>query len=145
MNLEERGRKYFKALGINPDTKGRAYEEKLLDAVPVCEKGLKNEGCEISVYCFLFYTYVEVNMLTSEWTFQGSAGGVGIPGGMESAGDIYYDNIDTLLKATTFGLAFVAADGGIVQVTWGTSGNATAAAVGEGAGVFAGSGSWKMT
>ena len=64
---------------------------------------------------------------------------------MESAGDIYYDNIDTLLKATTFGLAFVATDGGIVQVTWGTSGNATAAAVGEGAGVFAGSGSWKMT
>ena len=48
-----------------------------------------------------------------------------------------------LLKATTFGVAFVAEDGGALQVTWGTSGNATAVGVGEGLGAFGGSGSWK--
>ena len=41
------------------------------------------------------------------------------------------------------GSIFIAEDGGALQVTWGTSGNATAVGVGEGLGAFGGSGSWK--
>ena len=63
-------------------------------------------------------------------------------GDLTSAGVIYFGNLKTLLKATTFGVAFGAEDGGVVQVTWGTSGNATAAGVGEGLGAFGGSGNW---
>ena len=64
-------------------------------------------------------------------------------GDLSSAGVIYFGSEATLLKATTFGVAFGAEDGGVVQVTWGTSGNATAAGIGEGLGAFGGSGSFK--
>ena len=58
-------------------------------------------------------------------------------------GVIYFGNLETLLKATTFGVFFAADAAGAVQVTWGTSGNATGGGDGDGAGAFGGSGSWK--
>jgi hypothetical protein len=63
-------------------------------------------------------------------------------GDITGAGVIYFGDLNTLLKATTFGVAFGAEDGGVVQVTWGTSGNATAGGIGEGLGAFGGSGNW---
>ena len=41
----------------------------------------------------------------------------------EAEGLIYFGNEETLLKATTFGVAFIAEDGGALQVTWGTRGS----------------------
>ena len=49
---------------------------------------------------------------------------------------------DVLTKATTFEVSFVTVDGGGTQVSWGSSGNAFAAGVGDGFGVFGGSGGW---
>ena len=80
-------------------------------------------------------------MELTHMNFKVESGGVGV-GDLTCEGVIYYGNQDVLLKATTFGVAFGAEDGGVVQVTWGTSGNATAAGIGEGLGAFGGSGSW---
>ena len=142
----ERAKKYFASLGINPDTKGNTYQERFLDAPPVPSGGMKNEPCIISAECFVFYTHVEVVMLQTAETFEGNCGGIGTPGGFYGAGDIYFNNMETLLRATTFGAFFGGVDGvEVAQITWGTSGNATAAGTGELDGAFGGSGNWYKT
>ena len=151
--LERRKRadKWFAAHGINPNTKGNTYQERILDIPPVPQwhkesDGLINFPCSVSVESYFFYTHVEVNFTDTStgkaYRFEGGSGGIGL-GSCSSFGDIYFGNEETLLKATTFGVFFGADGGGAVQVTWGTSGNATAVCAGEGAGAFGGSGSWK--
>ena len=60
----------------------------------------------------------------------------------KDVGIITYGSLDVLTKATTFEVSFVTVDGGGTQVSWGSSGNAFAAGVGDGFGVFGGSGGW---
>ena len=71
----------------------------------------------------------------------GSAGGLGV-GDISAEGIITYGSLDVLTKATTFEVSFITVDGGGTQVSWGSSGNAFAAGVGDGFGVFGGSGGW---
>jgi len=143
MNTKERAKQYFDALGINPYVKGPLYKEGLLDKPPIPKtKTLEQEVCIVSISCIIFFTYVEVIIPEKNWFFQGYTGGIGWPGFDDGPGDIYYDNLDTLTRAHTFGVAFGAEGAGVAQVTWGTSGNATAAVGGESTGVFVGSGNW---
>jgi|TARA_B100000700_G_C15052424_1_gene860979 hypothetical protein len=148
---KKRADKWFAAHGINPNTKGNMYQDRILDLAPVPQwkddtDGVINFPCSISVQSYLFYTHIEVNFTDTttniSYRFEGGSGGIGV-GSCTSFGDIYFGNLETLLKATTFGVFFGAEGAGAVQVTWGTSGNATAVCSGEGAGAFGGSGSWK--
>tara|TARA_Y100001938_G_scaffold143552_1_gene216491 strand:- start:20530 stop:21012 length:483 start_codon:yes stop_codon:yes gene_type:complete len=147
----KRAEKWFAAHGINPNTPNSDGNAQVLDMKPAITftedmDGTTTYPCEISIEGFLFYAHVTVSFTDSAgktYEFEGGSGGIGV-GDLSSAGVIYFGNEETLLKATTFGVAFGAEDGGVVQVTWGTSGNATAAGVGEGLGAFGGSGSWKQ-
>ena len=127
-NLKHRAAVYFNSIGVNP-------------AVPPAE--VTTLPCVIEVECFMFYTYVEVSVPDKGMKFCGSSGGIGVPGDLTAAGVIYFADWDKLKETDTFGVAFLAEDGGVVQVTWGSRGNASAAGVGEGGGAFGGSGSWK--
>lgn len=132
---------YFKNLGIDPNKKPD-QPIPMLNA-PEVQEGVTTLPCVIEVECFLFYTYLEVDVPDKGKKFEGHSGGVGIPGDIEAAGAIYFADWNVLVGTSTFGVAFVAEDGGVVQVTWGSHGNATAAGVGEATGAFGGSGSWK--
>ena len=147
----KRAIKYFEAYGINPNTKGNTHQDRLLDMPPKPFWDEKTENtitfeCSISVESFLFYTHVEAEFTdttTKEtYQFEGGSGGLGV-GTCDTVGVIYFGNLDTLLKATTFGVFFGGDAVGAVQLTWGTSGNATGGGAGDGAGAFGGSGSWK--
>ena len=131
---KKRADKWFAAHGINPNTKGNMYQDRILDLAPVPQwkddtDGVINFPCSISVQSYLFYTHIEVNFTDTttniSYRFEGGSGGIGVG------------------SCTTFGVFFGAEGAGAVQVTWGTSGNATAVCSGEGAGAFGGSGSWK--
>ena len=143
----KRAVKYFDARGINPNTKPEI--DRILDFSPIQTWSQSSDGtttypCTIEIEAFLFYMHLTVTFTDSkgkEHVFEGDSGGVGL-GDITGVGVIYFGNLKTLLKATTFGVAFGAEDGGVVQVTWGTSGNATAGGVGEGLGAFGGSGNW---
>jgi hypothetical protein len=145
MELKDKSKRYFQALGINPNIKGNLHKDTFLDEAPIPVKGLIDGSCTINIECFLFYTYIEVIMNESGYTFEGYSGGIGFPTELLTEGIIYYNDLDTLLRATTFGLVFISAEGGIAQVTWGTSGNATALADGVSIGAFAGSGNWRKS
>lgn len=142
-----RAEKYFAAKGINPNVKGELTRK--LDVKPTAifkdgDLGVTTMPCTIEVEAFLFYMHLTVTFVDSKGTchkFEGDSGGVGV-GEVDSAGVIYFADLETLLKTGTFGVAFAAEDGGVVQVTWGTHGNASAAGVGDGGGAFGGSGSW---
>ena len=150
MNRRKKADRWFAAHGINPNTPNSDGNANVLDLTPVSPwhkdaDGVTTYSCTISVQGYLFYSHVSVIFEDADgnsYEFEGGAGGVGV-GDTEAEGLIYFGDEDTLLKATTFGVAFGAEDGGVVQVTWGTSGNATAVGVGEGVGAFGGSGSWK--
>ena len=143
----KRAVKYFDARGINPNTKPEI--DRILDFSPIQTWSQSSDGtttypCTIEIEAFLFYMHITVTFTDSKGkshVFEGDSGGVGL-GDITGVGVIYFGNLKTLLKATTFGVAFGAEDGGVVQVTWGTSGNATAGGVGEGLGAFGGSGHW---
>jgi|TARA_R100001163_G_C5029532_1_gene170145 hypothetical protein len=143
----KRAVKYFDAKGINPNT--RPEIERILDFSPVqtwstTSNGTTTYPCTIEIEAFLFYLHLTVIFTDNKGnvhTFEGDSGGIGV-GDITGAGVIYFGDLNTLLKATTFGVAFGAEDGGVVQVTWGTSGNATAGGIGEGLGAFGGSGNW---
>ena len=145
----KRALRYFAAYGINPDTKGNTHQDRILDMPPkpFWKKDDENTityQCKVSVESFLFYTHVEVNFTDNEgneYKYEGGSGGLGL-GTVTGVGAIYFGNQETLLKATTFGVFFGADAAGAVQVTWGTSGNATVAGDGMGAGAFGGSGGW---
>ena len=145
-----RAEKWFAAHGINPNSPDSNGNANVLDVRPTLTwkedmDGVTSYPCEINVEGFLFYAHVTVSFTDSEGNtheYEGGSGGIGV-GDLTCAGVIYFGDEDVLLKATTFGVAFGAEDGGVCQVTWGTSGNATAAGVGEGLGAFGGSGSWK--
>lgn len=145
-----RADRWFAANGINPNTPNGDGLRNILDLapVPVFDKdseGVTTYACEVSVESYLFYTHVEVSFSDSSgnaYRFEGGSGGIGV-GSCTAVGAIYFGSQETLLKATTFGVFFGADGGGAVQVTWGTSGNATAACAGEGGGAFGGSGSWQ--
>ena len=126
----ERAEKWFAAHGINPNTPDSDGNQRVLDMRPTQSftedmDGVISHPCTITVEGFLFYAHVtvEFNDGTNSYEFQGGSGGVGV-GDLTCEGVIYY------------GI------GGVCQVTWGTSGNASAAGIGEGLGAFGGSGSW---
>lgn len=142
-----RAEKYFAAKGINPNVKGELTRK--LDVKPTAtfkegDLGVTTCPCTIEVESFLFYTHCTVTFADPQGNchkFEGDSGGLGI-GEVDAGGVIYYADLETLLKTGDFGVAFVAEDGGVCQVTWGTHGNASAAGVGDGGGAFGGSGSW---
>ena len=146
----KRAVKYFDARGINPNTKPEIT--RILDFNPIQTWSQSSDGtttypCTIEIEAFLFYMHLTVTFTDGSGklhVFEGDSGGVGI-GDLTAAGVIYFGSLDVLLKATTFGVAFGAEDGGVVQVPWGTSGNATAGGVGEGLGAFGGSGNWSTS
>ena len=150
MNKRKKADRWFAANGINPNTPDSDGNARLLDLAPsgvwcADSDGVTSYSCTISEQGYLFYSHVSVIFEDGNgntYEFEGGAGGVGV-GDTEAEGIIYFGDEETLLKATTFGVAFIAEDGGALQVTWGTSGNATAVGVGEGLGAFGGSGSWK--
>jgi hypothetical protein len=141
--LKKRAEAYFKKVGIDPTKK-----PENAPVAPTMPKilsesnsgdGITTEVAVIQVYSILVYTYCQVNMPGYE--FSGHTGGLGA-GASENAGVIYYADKAKLLKTTDFGVFYAAHTGGVIHVTWGTHGNATAAGVGEGFGAFGGSGSW---
>lgn len=140
--IKERAEAYFKEVGIDPGKK--APEPKNAKAIVFIKEleGTTTLPCIISFQAYLFYMYLEVEVPDKGKKFCGSAGGVGA-GDIESAGVIYFSDWDTLVKTKTFGVAFLAEEGGAIQVTWGTHGNATAAGIGDGGAACGGSGSWK--
>ena len=143
----QRANKYFAARGINPNSRGELT--RMLDINPAMSWSKSTDSvitynCVIEVEAFLFYMHLTITFTDSAGkthVFEGDSGGIGL-GDMTSDGILYFGNQETLLKATTFGVAFAAEDGGVIQVTWGTSGNASAVGVGEGGGAFGGSGHW---
>jgi len=104
--------------------------------------GMTTQACMINVTSVVFYTHCSVVILEPPGhAFEGQAGGLGL-GDLAAAGVIYYDNLQALLSTGDFGVFFGAEMGGVIHVTWGANGNATAAGVGEGLGAFGGRGSW---
>jgi hypothetical protein len=103
--------------------------------------------CRITITSLIFYTWCYVTFYDfrndKTYWFEGGSGGIGF-GGADGWGLIYYGNQKKLLEATVFGLAFGGVYEGLAQVTWGTSGNATAGLLGSGVGAFGGSGEWKV-
>lgn len=147
MERRIRAEKYFAAHGINPNEKGELTHKLDLTPTPAFKEGdlgVTTLPCVIEVESFLFYTYCEVTFADSDGhthKFEGHSGGLGV-GEVDAGGVIYFADLETLLKTGDFGVAFLAEDGGVCQVTWGTHGNASAAGVGDGGGAFGGSGSW---
>jgi hypothetical protein len=103
--------------------------------------GMETYACTIHLLSVVFYTYCDVTTANGH-EFEGHSGGLGV-GELTAVGVIYYDDLKVLLNTSAFGVFFGAEEGGVVHVTWGANGNATAAGVGEGLGAFGGSGSWK--
>ena len=144
--------KYFADRGINPNvmSHGTIYgETKDLEAYPASTFNKDDEGvidyrCEITVRAYLFYLYVTVSFEDSDGVYHefiGHCGGIGA-GQVLSVGVIYFGSKEILLEATELAVVFGGDGLGGVQVTWGTSGNATAAGVDLGVGAFGGDGSW---
>ena len=152
---------YFKNLGIDPnaapDAAGRATLAVRSSAVsraidifpgPVGVLGVGSAvttlPCVIECESFLFYTYCSVLVPGLGREFEGHSGGLGL-GDCTGGGVIYFADAAQLLSTSDFGVTFVADAGGTVMVTWGTHGNANAVGIGEGAGAFGGTGSWKSS
>ena len=139
--------KYFADRGINPNVKG---ETKNLEVAPNPQFNKEDEGvidhpCEITIRAYLFYLYVTVSFVDVDniyHEFIGHCGGIGA-GEVLSGGVIYFGSKEILLEATDVAVAFGGVGVGGVQVTWGTSGNATAGGIDLGAGIFGGDGAWK--
>lgn len=144
-----RAAEYFKNLGINPNV---APDDL---AVPPPPPGILSLSkakagsvttlpCVIECESFLFYTYCSVLVPGLGREFEGHSGGLGL-GDCTGGGVIYFADAAQLLSTSDFGVTFVADAGGTVMVTWGTHGNANAVGIGEGAGAFGGTGSWKSS
>lgn len=111
---------------------------------------LRSEGvttlpCAIDILGVLFYAHVEVVFTDPSGkahTFEASAGGAGI-GEIEGGGVIYYSDLAKLLATKAYGVTFIGDEGGTAMITWGSHGNANIIGIGEGLGIFGGSGSWK--
>ena len=160
MTREERAAAYFASVGIDPsvapsaDTeRGIKYAEAEEYERTVCwqrhrgfsQLGVTTLPCVIDILGVVFYSHVEVTFADPHGkthTFEGDAGGVGV-GEIDGPGVIYYSDLDKLLATKTFGVAFVAEDGGTAMVTWGSHGNANIVGIGDGLGGFGGSGKWK--
>jgi hypothetical protein len=109
------------------------------------EAGLQSYPCSISIIGCVVYSSVAVSFTDGEGThhkFSGDAWGVGV-GDIDGPGVIYFSDLNDLIHTESFGVAFVADDGGTAMVTWGSRGNANIVGVGVGAGTFGGSGKWK--
>jgi hypothetical protein len=109
------------------------------------EGGQTAYPCTISIIGAVVYSRVEVvfeDPSGATHKFTGDAGGLGI-GDIDGPGVIYFSDLSTLLKTKSFGVAFVAEDGGTAMVTWGSHGNANIVGIGEGGGGFGGSGKWR--
>lgn len=136
---------YFKREGIECHVEPTAEELQAL-RIPHDHQevllAMTSYPCLISVTSVFFYTYVSVSVPSLGKTFTGHSGGLGV-GEISAMGVIYFSDRNTLLATTDFGVFFGADQGGVVHVTWGSHGNATAAGVGAGAGAFGGSGSWQ--
>jgi len=107
-------------------------------------EGTQTYPCTISILGAVVYSRVEVVFQDSEGkihTFKGDAGGLGV-GDIDGPGVIYFSDLSKLISTKTFGVAFVAEDGGTAMVTWGSHGNANIVGIGEGGGAFGGSGKW---
>ena len=146
----EKARKWFAHRGINPDNtfinpEDRQFYKLDFPPIPVKYKNASPIQCQIDIISFLVYCHVTVlfndPVSGDEWKYEGGSGGLGI-GDISAEGILTYGSIDVLTKATTFEVSFVTVDGGGTQVSWGSSGNAFAAGVGDGFGVFGGSGGW---
>jgi hypothetical protein len=103
--------------------------------------GITTQACIIELVAALFYAHLTVGVPAIGKTFEGHSGGVGL-GDITAGGVIYYDDLSALLGIHDFGVFFGAEMGGVMHVTWGAYGNATAAGVGEGLGAFGGNGDW---
>ena len=109
------------------------------------KEGTQTYPCTISIEGILVYSSVTVTFEDGSGkshTFEGDAWGIGA-GDIDGPGVIYFSDLDDLIRTESFGVAFVAEDGGTAMVTWGSRGNANIVGVGEGAGTFGGSGKWK--
>ena len=146
----EKARKWFAHKGINPDNtfinpEDRQFYKLDFPPIPVKYENATPIQCQIDIISFLVYCHVTVlfndPVSGDEWKYEGGSGGLGI-GDISAEGILTYGSIDVLTKATTFEVSFVTVDGGGTQVSWGSSGNAFAAGVGDGFGVFGGSGGW---
>lgn len=142
-DLKARADKYFKEIGIDPDKKTDNVNfpspPTAVDTV-VDKSKITTEFCTIECITYIVYTYVSVQF--QHHVFEGHAFGIGI-GGAFNGGVIYFADEKKLLDTKSFGIFYVAADGGVMHVTWGTHGNATVAGVGEGGAAMGGFGKWK--
>jgi hypothetical protein len=155
-----RAAEYFKRLGIDPNAAPDAAESatlavrdsgerlRALEIFPVPPLSVGSDvttlPCVIECESFFFYTYCSVLVPGLGREFEGHSGGLGV-GDCTGGGVIYFADQGALLATSDFGVTFVADTGGTVMVTWGTHGNANAVGVGEGAGAFGGTGSWKSS
>ena len=146
----EHARKWFAHRGINPDNvftnpEDRQFSKLDFPPFPVKYENASPIQCQIDIISFLVYCHVTVlfndPVTGDEWKYEGGSGGLGV-GDISAEGILTYGDLNTLVKATTFEVSFVTVDGGGTQVSWGSSGNAFAAGVGDGFGVFGGSGGW---
>lgn len=150
MNKREKAKMWFAHRGINPDNtftnpEDRQFSKLDFPPIPVKYENAPSLQCQIDIISFLVYSHVTVMFCDptgQEWKYEGGAGGLGV-GDISGEGILTYGDLDVLTKATTFEVSFISADGGGTQVSWGSSGNAFAAGVGEGFGVFGGSGGWE--
>ena len=146
-DLKTRAEAHFKKMGIDPS---KEQKNPQMVQVPTADRkefaaaSTTTHPCTISTISVLFYTYCEVSVPAIGYTFKGHSGGLGV-GGIDAKGVIYYADQSVLLATKDFGVFFGAEDGGVIHVTWGSHGNATAIGVGEGGGAFGGSGSWKKS
>lgn len=140
--LKKNAEAYFKEQGIDPSKKPEKQSSKIDEKTNLIAESLTTYACLISIVSVFFYTYCEVIVPKLGYKFKGSAGGVGA-GGFSGPGIIYFSDKSKLLSTHTFGVAYAADDGGLLQVTWGSHGNATATGVGAGGGAFGGSGKWE--
>lgn len=137
---------YFERQGIDPREEPTPGTHPSVDppapsSMANVTTGMTTNACIIEVLSILFYTYCKVTIPDIGHEFEGHSGGLGA-GDLTAAGAIYYDNLKALISTKDFGVFFAAEDGGVVQVTWGSNGNATAAGVGDALGAFGGRGSW---
>lgn len=152
---KDRAMKYFEMMGIDPSVKPVPYPrapEGEIHSVDAWHHhhGLQAGGvttlpCYIDILAVLFYSHVTVTFTDQAGkahTYEGDAGGIGA-GEISGAGVIYYSDLAALVGTGTFGVTFVAEEGGTAMVTWGTHGNANIVGIGDGLGAFGGSGSWK--
>ncbi len=139
--LKKNAEAYFKEQGIDPSKKPEKQSANI-DRKDLSSKSIITHPCFIRATSYLVYTYIEVLVPAIGYTFKGSSGGLGI-GDIGAAGVIYYTDEAKLLSTEAFGVVYGAEYGGVLQVTWGSHGNATAAGIGEGGGAFGGSGKWE--